>query len=284
MTAKFIGGAIVLTVLAGLGACTQRGSAGGGATAGARSTGAPPAPTAPPADLAGYTTPQQFDRHAAPSRADVRFYLQVMPAAIARLQHPPAGDQAALAYYRRWQSAGTQANQRALAAARAGDYAAAATAANGALPRTPQVELAQELQNGGASHLVAEQYGMPERQWNSLADAVEAAANPCRQALPSLPAPRLAQAFQNWSSECYGGDSNDPLAGLSAAQMRQADQQAAQDIRSILAARQAVAPYAARVRVLQLQYACAIPGVVGKQRCQQARLVQAMEDPIIPIR
>ncbi len=281
MTAKFIGGVVVLTVLAGLGACTQRGSAGGSATPGAGSAGAPPAPAA---DLAGYTTPEQFDRHAAPSRADVRFYLQVMPAAIARLQHPPAEDQAALAYYRRWQAAGTQARQRALAAARAGDYAAAATAAGGALPRTPQVELAQELQSGAASHLVAAQYGMPARQWNSLADAIEAAANPCRQALPALQAPHLANAFENWSAACYGGDANDPLAGRSGAQMRQADQRAAQNIRSILAARQAVAPYAARVRVLQLQYACAIPGVVGKQRCQQARLMQAMEVPIIPIR
>lgn len=265
---------IAITGLAGLSGCSRKQQAGGSAPQ-AQTGQQPPAPSRPTADLAGYTTPQQFEQHAAASAADVQFYLAVMQAAIARMQSPPPGDQAAMAYFQKWTATGTQAEQEALAAMRTGNYAAAAKAGNNALPRTPQVDLAQALLAGDAARLVAEERGMPGRQWSSLAGAVEDGAHPCRTPLPPLNDSKLAQTFQLWTMGCYGGDTNmGGFAGMSPAQWQQANAQAAQDIREILASRQVIAPYASRVRQVQVDYACAIPGDKGK--CKLARAMQAL--------
>lgn len=266
---------IVIAGLVGLSGCSPHQQAAA-STPQAQAGQKPPAPSRPGAYLAGYTTPQQFEQHAAASVADVQFYLAIMQAAVARMQSPPPGDQAAMAYYQKWMAAGTQAEQQELAAMRTGNYAAAAKAGSGTLPRTPQVDLAQSLLVGDAASLVAKERGMPGRQWSSLAGAVEDAAHPCRTPLPPLSDSKLAQTFQTWTMGCYGGDTNTGgFADMSPAQWQQANAQAAQDIREILASRQVVAPYASRVRQVQVDYACAIPGDKGK--CKLARAMQALD-------
>ncbi len=226
-------------------------------------------------DLSGYTTSQEFDRHAAASAADVEFYLAVMQAATARMQAPPPSDKAAMAYFQEWMASGTRAAQQSVALARAGNYVGAAQASKNALPRTAQVDLAQSLLAGEAANMEAKQRGMPEAQWSALANTVEDGAHPCRTPLPALNSARLAEAFDQWTMGCYGGDTTDAgLRGMSPAQLQSANARAAADIRAILTNRQAVAPYAARVRQAQVDYACAIPG--GAARCKLARLMQKL--------
>ena len=269
------GGFIVIAGLLGLSGCGRQQPAGASAPQ-ARAGQKPPSASRPAAYLASYTTPQQFEQHAAPSVADVQFYLAVMQTAIARMQSPPPGDQAAMAYFQKWKAAGTEAEQQELAAMHTGDFAAAAKAGSGALPRTPQVDLAQSLLAGEAARMVAEERGMPGRQWSSLAGAIEDGAHPCRTPLPPLNDGKLAQTFQLWTMGCYGGDTNmGGFAAMSPPQWQQANAQAAQDIRNILTTRQVLAPYASRVRQLQVDYACAIPGDNGK--CKLARAIQALD-------
>lgn len=261
----------VIFCFAGLNGCGHSSPAGAPKAQGAAG-GSHPALTRM-ADLPGYTTPAQFDRGAALTAADLQFYLQVMPAAIARMHHPPPADQAALAYFQKWQAAGAQAAQSAAAAMKAGNYAAAANAANAELPRTAQVDLAQTLQLGNADSLVAAARGMPDEQWSYIKGRVEAAAAPpCSIPLPSPNVPNVAVAFDQWTGSCFGGSGSNDFRGVNKAGMLQADAEAVQAIHTILAERSLVAPYAAQVRNLHLQYVCSIPGPIGQGQCNLARM------------
>jgi len=244
----------VIAVCAAAGCSSRRGPANQPASAQSQPAQAAVSRQAA-ADLAGYSSTQSLESKATPLTVpDILFYLQVMRAALARTEHPAGQDQAALVYFHKWSVEGNEASQKAVAAIRSGNYAAAAGIK--APTRTPAVGLAQNLIAGRADILEAASRGMPDRQWSALRDAVErAGAKPCARPLPSLSSPTLAQDWEAYGEECYGGSGDNPLPGLTAAQLRQAARQDAIYIQTILADRKTIAPYAAQIRTLENQLA-----------------------------